>query len=87
MTETMKKLMELKRREIEALTAIVAPARAAANQMMDAGMKSGAAPLQEALFKYDAVKQEINDFVASDPRNILLEMLEQIEKQGGGALR
>ena len=38
-----------------ALQAIIAPARAAANQMLDAGMKRGADPLVAALFKYDAI--------------------------------
>jgi hypothetical protein len=55
------KYRELSPKRSAALEAIVAPARAAANAMLDANMKRTAEPLNEALFKYDAIVSEMTD--------------------------
>lgn len=50
------------------MESLIAPARAAANQMKDAGMSRGADPLMEVLFKIDALDQEMRDLATSDPK-------------------
>lgn len=50
---------------------LVPVARAAANQMVDAGMKAGSAPLLEVLFEIDAVEAEVSNLFGEDPKAIV----------------
>jgi hypothetical protein len=71
-----KQMRALSAKRFSALEKLVAPARAAANQMKDAGMMQGAAPLAEALFKLDAAGQEMSDLIEADPRAALNAIIE-----------
>jgi hypothetical protein len=55
---------------------LVAPARAAANQMKDAGMKLGSDPLFEILFQLDALDQEMMELLKKDPETLIEMILE-----------
>jgi hypothetical protein len=57
-----------------AVRKLVEPARAAANQMKDAGMHRGADPVLAVLFEIDASLEEQAKIIAEDP-TILIEML------------
>jgi hypothetical protein len=76
--ETMRKMQEILRRRDAALNELVNPARAAVNQMRDAGMARGAGPLEEALFRYDAVEAELKAVVEEDPQKFINALLESI---------
>ena len=76
MTDLKQKLIELNTRRVQILMTMVAPARAAANQMKDAGMDAGAAPLLEVLFQYDAIEAEAHDLMKSDPEASFLALIE-----------
>jgi hypothetical protein len=68
-----------------ALSALVVPARAAANAMKDAKMDRSAGPLLEALFALDATTQEIADFVKGNMDGIAEAYLDALfkDKRGG----
>jgi hypothetical protein len=53
------------------LEELVPLARAAANQMADAGMHRGADPLMETLFKLDGIDAEVQALAMSDPHGFL----------------
>jgi len=77
----LKKIIELSAKR-QALTCdLVAPARAAANQMKDAGMAMGAGPLLEILFQIDAADQELKDLIGSHP----LEAVEALKEMMRGS--
>ena len=67
MSELVQKMRILSERRALTLNCLVAPARAALNQMQDAGMKRGAEPLAEALFQLDAVDSEMKSVIEADP--------------------
>ena len=79
LTEKMKsdasKLNELHRKLLE-------PARAAANQMKDAGMHRGADPLLAVIFKIDAVNEGMRQTLIEYPA-MSLEALFSILPKGG----
>ena len=65
------KLMSLTGQRAAILDALVPLARAAANQMADAGMHRGADPLMETLFKLDGIDAEVQALAMSDPHGFL----------------
>ena len=65
------KIMALIAHRAAILDALVPLARAAANQMADAGMHRGADPLMETLFKLDGIDAEVQALAMSDPRAFL----------------
>ncbi len=75
------KLMALTRKKQALESKLVAPARAAANQMKDAGMGMGADPLLQVLFEIDACDAELKDLLSGDPEEVVTAMLELL---GGG---
>jgi len=56
-------------------------ARAAANQMSDAGLKAGAAALNQLIFEIDGIEQEARDLIDKDPIGAL-RSLDFLIKQG-----
>lgn len=62
------KLLILANRKNALHAQLIAPARAAANQMKDAGMTRGAEPLLEILFQIDAIEDEVKALFAADPK-------------------
>ena len=62
------KIIQLTGKKQALLAKLVEPARAAANQMKDAGMSRGADPLLEILFQVDACEQEIMELFSSEPK-------------------
>lgn len=75
------KLVELTKKRHALLVKLVEPARAAANQMKDAGMSRGADPLLEILFQVNAIDQEVQDLFAQDP----MAAIDVISRLMGGA--
>ena len=78
MHEMRKKITDLAEKKRQLESKLVAPARAAANQMKDAGMNLGADPLLQILFEIDAVEQEMQSLFKNEPdaaMEALLEML------------
>jgi hypothetical protein len=65
------KLMALTAARAVTLEELVPLARAAANQMADAGMHRGADPLMETLFKLDGIDAEVQALAMSDPHGFL----------------
>ena len=65
-TPRIKRLAELFQQRPFLYRALMPVARAAANQMADAGMRMGAGPLQEALFRIDALEDEIVTIITSE---------------------
>ena len=61
------KLKELTSKKHGLVAKLVEPARAAANQMKDAGMHKGADPLLTLLFEIDACDQELMEAFWSNP--------------------
>ncbi len=76
------KIMALMRKKHDLETKLVVPARAAANQMKDAGMARGADPLLEILFQLDAVDAEMTAFITGSNPAEFAEVL--IGMMGGG---
>jgi hypothetical protein len=65
------KLMSLTGQRAVVLEELIPLARAAANQMADAGMHRGADPLMETLFKLDGIDAEVQALAMSDPHGFL----------------
>jgi len=65
--EMAEKLKAMSIRHVALALELTVPARAAANQMKDAGMAAGAAPLNEIIFQIDALEQERHNLLDSDP--------------------
>jgi hypothetical protein len=64
-------LSRLSRIRERALEALIAPARAAANQMKDAGMANGADALNAALFRLDATDGELKTLTDANPKQLV----------------
>jgi len=81
--EIHKRMSELTTAHTAALQALVEPARAAVNAMIDAKMTRTADPLAEALFKYDAVNTEMGEFVRGNAEEVVRELIASMRKRGG----
>lgn len=77
------KMITYLQQEGQLLRAMVEPARAAANQMKDAGMHMGSQALLQALFEYDAWKSAFDDFTKENLQDLVTIMVGRIK--GGGA--
>jgi hypothetical protein len=64
--EFAKRSHELTTKRHELLIKLIAPARAAANAMQDAGMKRTADPLNEILFELDVLDSELASLLRED---------------------
>lgn len=80
--ELLDKIREIGTRKRFAVEALVAPARAAANQMKDAGMKAGADALNAALFQIDATEDELNALIRKDPAAAMRSLFSSIKGKG-----
>lgn len=60
------KARELSTKHFAALEGLLQPARAAANQMKDAGMHKGSDPLFAALFEYDSIQDDMKKLVEAN---------------------
>ena len=65
-TPRIKRMAELMHQRPSIYMALVPVARAAANQMADAGMRMGSGPLQEALARIDSLEAELKILFAGD---------------------
>ena len=72
------KLLDLARKKRELESKLVAPARAAANQMKDAGMVRGSEPLFELIFQIDAIDQEVHDVFRGNPEQAVEAMIDMM---------
>ena len=79
--ETAAKLLSLQMKERMKLHELLPVARAAANQMSDAGLKAGAAALNQLIFEIDGIEQEARDLIDKDPIGAL-RSLDFLIKQG-----
>lgn len=66
-TIAQKKFKEYAAKKRELLLKMVDPAKAAVNQMKDAGMIRGSDPLAQILFELDAADEEIKNIFSNDP--------------------
>jgi hypothetical protein len=79
-------MRELMAKRSTAISAVIEPARAAANAMADAGMKNSVRPLQEALFAYDAIDSQIKALAwEKNAPDAAFAMLERGLRDRGGA--
>lgn len=78
MSETMKQIATIMMKRNVALQGLVGPAKAAVNQMRDAGMVRGAGPLEEALFTFDVADAELLALVHEDPKKALQALMESM---------
>lgn len=78
MNETTKQLTDIIRKKHALTENLVGPARAAVNQMIDAGMKRGADPLAAVLFEIDSLDQQLKDVMNADPEKATLAILEML---------
>ncbi len=69
--EAIATITELHRRRFNALEALYAPARAAANAMKDAKLDHSADPLLEALFKLEAINSELDALTVENGKAVL----------------
>lgn len=81
MPEMKDRLVALMTKKQQILDGLIAPARAAANQMKDAGMKSGADPLCAVLFEIDSVDAELKGIFEEDPRASIEAFIELISRK------
>jgi len=65
-TPRIKRMAELMHRRPSIYMALVPVARAAANQMADAGMRMGSSPLLEAIGRIDTLEEDLKTLFAGD---------------------
>lgn len=65
--ELRRRIIEVGRRENKLLRELVEPARAAANAMLDAGMKRTGDLVAQKIFEIDATAAEIKSLIENNP--------------------
>ncbi len=80
--ELRNRIEETATKRVHALDALVPAARAAANQMKDAGMLNGAEALNRVLFEVEALTDELNGLL-DKVRGSLPEILKELMKWPG----
>lgn len=80
MSEIVNRMTELAYKRYQAIFSLVAPARAAVNQMKDAGMTRGAEPLAQALFEFDAAEQEFKDLCKGNVEGVVDELIKRLRE-------
>lgn len=84
--ETMEKMRALGIKKALLVNTLVAPARAACNAMLDAGMTRSADPLSEKLFEIDAVDDEIKALIGEDQDGFVTGLIDMTKGMWGDKL-
>jgi hypothetical protein len=76
--EKLDRIHTLQREEAKLARKIVDQARMVVPILLDADRTHSAQPLQELLFQFDALVQEMDEIVKSDPKGVMFALLESL---------